>query len=552
MKVKRWFRLIKDLEHTISLILKLYFYKNFSSMKRSLYITLSLIALVFWSSCRQDFIFAPSSGNLSFSKDTVYLDTIFSNIGSSTYTLKVYNTSDEDILIPSIKLSKGQESNYRMNVDGLIGNGALIGKEFENIELLARDSMYVFIETTIDIFPLVENETQFLYTDVIVFENTSGVQKVELVTLVRDAVFIFPNRDAEGVVETLAFDTDGDGVDDETSVRGRFLQDSELTFTNEKPYVVYGYAAVGDGKTLNINPGARIHFHEDSGLLITNNASLHFNGLPSLDLELLENEVVFEGDRLEPLYENVPGQWQTIWLFNGSTDNVINYATIKNGTIGVLSDGNQQDPTKLEINNSQVYNQSNFGILGRATSIIAENIVINNSGLSSFAGTVGGNYNVTHSTIANYWTSSFRQYPALLLNNFIVDSENIVTTNPLVAANFTNCIIYGNDSPELFLENKNSEDFNFKFTNSLIYFDDPNGNFSSPEYDFSDTTLYENVIFNNNPQFLDPFNNKLNIPFGSPAEGAGIFSGNLTKDITNTTRNSPPDLGPYNAIEFED
>ena len=552
MKVKRWFRLIKDLEHTISLILKLYFYKNFSSMKRSLYITFSLIALVFWSSCRQDFIFAPSSGNLSFSKDTVYLDTIFSNIGSSTYTLKVYNTSDEDILIPSIKLSKGQESNYRMNVDGLIGNGALIGKEFENIELLARDSMYVFIETTIDIFPLVENETQFLYTDVIVFENTSGVQKVELVTLVRDAVFIFPNRDAEGVVETLAFDTDGDGVDDETSVRGRFLQDSELTFTNEKPYVVYGYAAVGDGKTLNINPGARIHFHEDSGLLITNNASLHVNGLPSLDLELLENEVVFEGDRLEPLYENVPGQWQTIWLFNGSTDNVINYATIKNGTIGVLSDGNQQDPTKLEINNSQVYNQSNFGILGRATSIIAENIVINNIGLSSFAGTVGGNYNVTHSTIANYWTSSFRQYPALLLNNFIVDSENTVTTNPLVAANFTNCIIYGNDSPELFLENKNSEDFNFKFTNSLIYFDDPNGNFSSPEHDFSDTTLYENVIFNNNPQFLDPFNNKLNIPFGSPAEGAGIFSGNLTKDITNTTRNSPPDLGPYNAIEFED
>ena len=465
MKVKRWFRLIKDLEHTISLILKLYFYKNSSSMKRSLYITFSLIALVFWSSCRQDFIFAPSSGNLSFSKDTVYLDTIFSNIGSSTYTLKVYNTSDEDILIPSIKLSKGQESNYRMNVDGLIGNGALIGKEFENIELLARDSMYVFIETTIDIFPLVENETQFLYTDVIVFENTSGVQKVELVTLVRDAVFIFPNRDAEGVVETLAFDTDGDGVDDETSVRGRFLQDSELTFTNEKPYVVYGYAAVGDGKTLNINPGARIHFHEDSGLLITNNASLHVNGLPSLDLELLENEVVFEGDRLEPLYENVPGQWQTIWLFNGSTDNVINYATIKNGTIGVLSDGNQQDPTKLEINNSQVYNQSNFGILGRATSIIAENIVINNSGLSSFAGTVGGNYNVTHSTIANYWTSSFRQYPALLLNNFIVDSENTVTTNPLVAANFTNCIIYGNDSPELFLENKNSEDFNL----SLIH-----------------------------------------------------------------------------------
>ncbi len=217
---------------------------------------------------------------------------------------------------------------------------------------------------------------------------------------------------------------------------GRFLQDSELTFTNEKPYVVYGYAAVGDGKTLNINPGARIHFHADSGLLITNNASLHVNGLPSLDSELLENEVVFEGDRLEPLYEDVPGQWQTIWLFSGSTDNVINYATIKNGTIGVLSDGNQQDSTKLEITNSQVYNHSNFGILGRATSVIAENIVINNSGLSSFAGTFGGNYNVTHSTIANYWTSSFRQYPALLLNNFIVDCRKHSHNQPINGCKF--------------------------------------------------------------------------------------------------------------------
>jgi len=520
-------------------------------MKRCLYFTLSFMILIFWSSCRQDFEFTPSTGALTFSKDTVYLDTVFSTIGSSTYRLKVYNSSDTNILIPSLKLSNGQDSNYRLNVDGMIGNGTLIGKEFENVELLAQDSMFVFIETTIDIQPLVANETQFLYTDAIEFGTGANTQKVELVTLVKDAIFIYPSKD-EGVIETLLFDVDGDGVDDETKLQGRFLEDSELTFTNEKPYVIYGYAAVDTGKTLNINPGARVHFHADSGLLITENASLHINGLPSLDPELLENEVIFEGDRLEPLYENISGQWQTIWLFNGSTDNVINYATIKNGTIGILSDGNQDDPTKLEVTNSQIYNHSNFGVLGRATSIIAENIVINNSGLSSFAGTFGGNYNVTHSTIVNYWSTSSRQFPALLLNNFIVDAENTVTTNPLMSANFTNCIIYGNDSPELLLENENSEVFNFKFTNSLIYFDDPNGNFSSAEYDFNNTTLYENVRFNNDPQFLDPSSNKLNIPIGSPAGGAGTISGNLTKDITNTTRNSPPDLGAYNTIEFED
>ena len=508
--------------------------------------------LIFWSSCRQDFEFIPSTGTLTFSKDTVYLDTVFSNIGSSTYTLKVYNSSDTDIRIPSLKLSEGQSSNYRLTVDGMTGFGTLLGKEFENVELLAKDSMYVFIETTVDIDPLVADETQFLYTDAIEFGSGSNIQKVELVTLIKDAVFIYPNKDAEGVVETLKFDVDGDGIEDETNVQGRFLEDSELTFTNEKPYVIYGYAAVENGKILTVNPGARVHFHANSGLLITENSSLHVNGLPSLDAELLENEVIFQGDRLEPLYEDIPGQWQTIWLLSGSTDNTLNYATIKNGTVGVLSDGNPEDSSKLVITNSQIYNSSNFGILGRATSINAENVVLNNSGVSSFAGTYGGNYNFTHSTIANYWTNSFRQFPALLLNNFIVDAENTVFTNPLESANFTNCIIYGNDNPELLLDKETSEIFNFKFTNSLIYFEDSTGYYSEPQYDFNNTDHYENVRFNSDPEFLEPSNNKLQIPFGSPAEGAGIASGNLNVDITNTTRHSPADLGAYNAIEFEE
>ena len=521
-------------------------------MTRSLYFIISFLVLICWSSCRQDFEFTPSTGTLTFSKDTVNLDTIFSNIGSSTYTLKVYNNSDDDILIPSLKLSNGQTSNYRMNVDGMTGTGTLIGKEFENVELLAKDSMFVFIETTIDIQPLVANETQFLYTDAIEFGSGANTQKVELVTLVKDAIFLYPNKDAQGIIETLRFDVDGDGIEDETNVQGRFLEDSELTFSNEKPYVIYGYAAVEAGKTLLVNAGARLHFHANSGLLVTSNASLQINGLPSLDADLLENEVIISGDRLEPLYEDIPGQWQTIWLLDGSTNNSINHTTIKNATVGIVSDGNQDDPTKLVITNSQIYNSSNFGILGRGSSISAENIVLNNSGVSSFAGTYGGNYNFAHSTIANYWSNSFRQFPALLLNNFIVDAENTVYTNPLESANFTNCIIYGNDNPELLLEKEPSEVFNFKFTNSLLYFDDPTDFYSDDQYDFTNTEYYENVSFNNDPLFLDPSLNQLNIPLGSPAEGAGVSSGNLNVDITNTPRTSPPDLGAYNAIEFED
>src|SRR5210317_1848916 len=118
-----------------------------------------ICCLVFWSSCRNDFESIPSSGNLEFSKDTVYLDTIFTNIGSSTYNLKVYNRSDEDINIPTIQLAEGESSNYRLNVDGIPG------KTFEDIQILAEDSIFVFIETTIDIDNYPNPENAFLYTD---------------------------------------------------------------------------------------------------------------------------------------------------------------------------------------------------------------------------------------------------------------------------------------------------------------------------------------------------------------------------------------------------
>ena len=122
---------------------------------------LTISTLILWSSCRKDFDFQPSEGGLTFSKDTVYLDTVFSNIGSSTYSLKVYNRSNTDISIPTLRLRQGQASNYRLNVDGISG------KEFKNVELLAKDSLYIFIETTIDIQSVVTASNQFLYTDVL-------------------------------------------------------------------------------------------------------------------------------------------------------------------------------------------------------------------------------------------------------------------------------------------------------------------------------------------------------------------------------------------------
>ena len=529
-------------------------------MKRLLLFLICFCTLLFWSSCRNDFEFSPSTGNLEFERDTVYLDTVFTNIGSSTYNLKVYNRSDEDIVIPTIQLEDGVTSLYRLNVDGTTGQeGAQEGKLFENVELLANDSLFIFIETTIDIASpdLGAAENQFLYTDKILFDSGSNQQEVDLVTLVKDAVFIFPERDADGIVETLTFDVDGDGSDDETTLQGRFLNEDELTFTNEKPYVIYGYAGVGANQTLTMEAGARVHFHRDSGILVTANGSLNINGELSPDQDTLENEVILEGDRLEPIFSDVPGQWGTIWLFDGSQNNSINYATIKNATIGIISDGNADvSNPKLEISNSQIYNASSFGIRATGTSINAENLVINNSGQSSFAGIFGGHYNFTHCTIANYWNSSFRQFPALLLNDYVEDSNGMTFTNPLTQANFNNCIIYGNDNPELFLDDR-GEVFNYKFTNCLIRFNDANLE-GTGNYVFDDNMFYEDNLFNADPDFEDPFENLMRIGDGSGANGLGSFSFTtaVPNDILNQQRPSSgengPDSGAYESVSFED
>ena len=114
---------------------------------RFLSLLLIISTIISLSACRSDFETVASNGSLTFSKDTIFLDTVFSSVSTSTYALKVYNRSNNDINIPTINLAKKQNSKYRMTVDGSSGNQ---GKEFKDITLLAKDSLYIFIETTID------------------------------------------------------------------------------------------------------------------------------------------------------------------------------------------------------------------------------------------------------------------------------------------------------------------------------------------------------------------------------------------------------------------
>ena len=489
-------------------------------------------------SCRSDFETVASTGDLEFSKDTIYLDTVFTNIGSSTYRLKVYNKSKKDINIPTIKLGKGLNSKYRMTVDGMQGTN---GKIFNNVVLLAKDSLYIFIETTATITDA--NPTDFLYTDQIQFDSGENLQNVELVTLIQDAIFLYPKRFADGTTETLPIGDekiDGFYLDDNDRIIG-----NELQFTNDKPYVIYGYAAVPSDKTATFEAGTRVHFHANSGLIIAKNASININGTPSAT-EKLENEVVFEGDRLEPGFANVPGQWGTIWLTDGSTNNKVNHLTIKNATIGLLIQNN--DGTTVSIKNTQIYNSSNYGILAQTAKINGENLVINNAGLASLACTYGGNYSFTHATFNNNWNSS--KQVAVLVSNYI--SGAIPEAKALTMATFNNCIIYGSYSNEMSLTRKTGAAFEYQFNNCLIKFDNVSNQFTTnADYQFNtDSAHYNAILLNKDPKFFNTSQNKFNIDATSAAFAKGNSAYLIPLDILGNTRSLPPDLGAYQNNVF--
>lgn len=507
-------------------------------MKTRFGLAILLLFVVLWSSCRKDFEFEVSNGQLQFSKDTVFLDTIFTGISSSTYSLKVYNPTDADLRIPFIGLVSGEQSGYRLNVDGQAG------KAFQNIPLLARDSLYVFIETTLDIASL--NQDEFLYTDAIQFGSGGAIQEVQLVTLVKDAVFLYPARQADGSRETLTLGDNPDGT--EVVVSGFFLEGPELSFTRDKPYVVYGYAAVGTGQTLSMAPGTRVHFHKDSGIWVDAGGRIEINGTPSNDPELLENEVILEGDRLEPEFSEIPGQWGTLWLSEGSQNNSITHLTLRNATVGIFVEGNPgQDPPTLRIANTRIHNSSLVNLWGRNSSIYGENLVLGNAGNASFYGNLGGSYEFLHSTFANFWSDGFRTGSAVQLNNFEDLSSRPALAFDLNRAYFGNCIITGNTATELFLNSNGSNLFEFQFDHCLIKYEaNPGGTL----YDFQNPLRYANPVLNGDPAFRDIVRQDFRITEESAALGMGNseIALRVPLDLLGNDRSSRADLGAFQYV----
>ncbi len=471
----------------------------------------SFIATIIFSCKKDDF---ETSGNvqLTFSQDTVLFDTVFTTVGSSTEVFTVYNSENKAVKISSLRLASGSSSNFRLNVDGMPGN------TFTDVEIGPNDSIFIFVEVTVDPNNL---NTPLVIADSILFQTNGNLQYVNLVAWGQDAYYHRWQADSSAL--TFPF----------------FTLNCNDVWNNDKPHVIYGYAIVDSLCTLTINAGTRVHFHPGAALIVYNSASLYINGT-------IQDKVIIQGDRLDANYQDVPGQWDRIWIYPGSKNSYIKNTIIKNGNIGLQVDtvAGPSDST-LYMENVIVKNMTTHALLLRGSTVSAYNCVFANCGNQVANILLGGNYKFYHCTFANFWQNGTRQDPVLSMNNYYEYGMRILN------ATYGNCIVYGNNDQEIGLDSfPLNNKFNFFFEHSLL----------KVESTFSTSTPFHyNAIIrgtgsSNSPGFSDVANNIYRLDsLNSSAVDAGssvvisAFPSVLNNDIDGISRpqRAFPDLGAY-------
>lgn len=457
-----------------------------------------LIGLFFWStlsSCNKQVLLSKS--NLTFSTDTLVFDTVFTTIGSTTKSFKIYNPDQRSLQIEEIELMGGANSVYRINVDGTPGT---IHKD---LLLESKDSLFIFVEVTLQ----VNNSTNpLIIEDSVRFRTNGKDQYVKLATWGQDAYFHYSN------FQSQIFDF------------------NEGVWPNDKPHVIYGAAIVDSAKTLTIPAGTKVHLHKNA-LLYVYKGSLQIEGQ-------LGNEVIFQGDRLEQDYQDVSGQYYGIYLHEALPSN-INYAMLKNGTSGVhlFSEDPSNTSYTLNIQNTQIFNQARYGIfIFAGAKVKAENCLISQNGTHALLVLQGGDFNFNHCNLLGYGAST---NPAVGISNYYNDyAQNQTLVSSIEEGVFKNCVIYGNLDTEIAMDTIQMAgvQLNFDFDYSVF----------KSETTYTDTFYGTQLFWNLPPLFTNPSEKDFTFGSNSSLSNKGISSTVFT-DILGQARNNPPDIG---AIEL--
>jgi len=441
-----------------------------------------------------------AAGKVSFSRDTVLFDTSFVQIGSMSKVIRVFNPGNRDIRLKSVYLEKASASRFRINVDGVPG------PKVDNVEILAGDSIYVFIESTVD--PSGGSGSLF-EEDRIVFDYDKGPGYVYLAAPGQDAIYYYPN------------DTLLDNYGRKYPVR--ILQGNHI-WSEGKPIVIVGTLVVDAGATLTMQPGTHVHMFNGAILWVYKGGTLKLLGERN-------RRIIVEGTRLGTQYANLAGQWDRIWINEGSTGHVIRHAIIKNGRMGIqaggldISDGSS--PRSLLIEHTSVYNMTVTGILAINYNINADNVFVNQFSQYGMALLLGGTYNLRHVTVAGY-QSGTRPQPGLFFANYYQAPDGLYVN----AMNFKaeNSIFYGTNPTEVSYDSDNGAALNFLFRNCLIKID---------EKIDTDIPSFVNIVKNKDPQFYAPYYYDPSLKGDSPARDSA--------DV-NITGSSPSLLFDYHGI----
>ena len=471
--------------------------------RRSTYLFVAIIALaIAFSSCDDERYLSSVDAELHFSVDTLMFDTIFTSIGSATQSFRVINPYDQPMMISSIALAGGDKSNFRLNVDGILKN------DVTNIELAAHDSLYIFVEVTID--PNGSNQPMIV-KDSIVFVANEKMQHILLMAWGQD--FIPIERE---VVKTT-------------------------TWKAGKPYVIFDYAYVDSAHTLNIEPGARIYFHNDAYFYVK--GSINAVGT-------VGSPIVFTSDRREKMYENLPDQWWGIVIFPSSQQSRFENVAIRNANIGLqVGTIEHEGGANVRLHNVKIENMAYAGIFALKSTIAASNTLVANCGFYCVTLLIGGDYQFNHCTLANYWSGiTKRSTSSLVISNQLkvkTGQGDKMYFGALERADWRNSIVWGNMETELELGRNEETAFNYSFDHCILKLAD--------SISVSNTKNYREIKKNIEPKFLNAAEYNFELDTLSVAKDAGSidYGAMVPLDFRNQSRisDNAPDLGAYERIE---
>jgi hypothetical protein len=432
-----------------------------------------------------------SSGNLTFSEDTILFDTVFTTLGNATKNIRIYNPDKERILIEEIELMGGPSSPFSINVDGISSTYV------EDVHINGEDSMFVFAQVTLD----VNNQNLPMVVEDSIRFRTNGVdQYVHLVVWGQDAYF-HVNDVVSGV------------------------------WSNDKPHIIYGTAAVGypgidSNLTLTINGGTQIHMYNESSLLVYKST---LNILGSCG-----NEVTIQGTRNEAFYDDIPGQYYGIGIIQG-IDCTIDFLNMKNGAYGILVDSTNSAGYTLTLTNSIVQQNEFYNLRAiKGATMDVNNCIFSNAGIYSVWLGSGREYRFNNVTVANHWSGT-RQTPGVVLQNWEY-MDNSIYIYPLDNSEFWNCSFTGNIDTEFFIDTLSGVPVNYTFNNCLL---------KNPT---TYTTGFTNCIWNTDPNFVDPSTYDFHYNAPSPLQLNGLVNGNtIFSDLDCNPRPSfgQCDIGAY-------